>query len=193
MTGDQLGEILKQFKPGMDNLIAGIILGLPMIGGGGTAVYFSTAGVIRSGGDLPFWAEKTWSWGAAGLCEVMGIGLLTCGCCLIWWVRSLVSLRVRIGQNGFAVLDKASARYYGWDEIQSVQETHLYERPPILKGVAKYAIPKVLSKSFIVKIKEGEQFGFDGTTIKGHTKLAQMLKQETEQRKIPWEIVEQRA
>jgi hypothetical protein len=194
MAAEQLGEIRREFKPGLENLVAGIIIGLLMVGGGCAAVFFSTNGVIESGGSLPLWTEKGqkgWSWGAAGIFAALGVGLIIGGLFLIRWVRSLFSFRVRIGQNGFSVIDKRTARVVGWEDIQSVQETHLYERPPLLKGVAKYALPKMMSKSYIVKLKQGEPFAFDGNTIKGHSKLAQLIKEETERRNIPWEIVEE--
>jgi len=194
MTPEQLGPIRREFKPGLENLIAGIVIGLPMIGGGCAAVFFSARGVIESGGDLPFWTakgQKGWCWGAAGLFVALGIGLVVGGYFLMRWVRSLFSFRLRIGENGFAVTDRASTRVISWEDILSVQETHLYERPPLLKGVAKYALPKTMSKSFTVVLKEGEPFAFDCNTIKGHTKLARMIQEETERRGIPWEIVEE--
>ena len=194
MTAEQLGEIRREFKPGLENIVAGIVIGLLLIGGGCAAIVDSTKGVLDSGGTLPFWTEKGqrgWSWGAAGLFVLLGIGLMVGGFILIHWVRSLSSIRVRIGQNGFSVIDKGTARVFAWDDIVSVQETHLYERPPILKGVAKYALPKTMSKSFIVKMKQDEPFAFDGNSIKGHSKLAQMIKEETEPRNILWEIVDE--
>jgi hypothetical protein len=192
MTVDQLGHIRMQFKPGLENLIAGIIIGLLMIGGGCAAVYFPTSGVAKSGGNLPLWTDQPgWSWGAAAILAALGIGLIIGGFFLIRWVRSLFSLQVRVGQNGFVVLHKKTSRVIAWDDILSVQETHLHERPPLLKGVAKYALPKMTSKSFIVKTKQGEPFAFDGTTIKEHATLAQMIKHETERRNIPWEFVDE--
>ena len=67
MTTQQLGEIRREFKPGLENLIAGIIIGLMLIGGGCALVYLGTHGVIESGGVLPFWTgkgKKGWCWGA---------------------------------------------------------------------------------------------------------------------------------
>src|SRR5437773_1200699 len=104
MTTEQLGEIRKEFKPGLENIIAGTIIGLLMIGGGCAAVYFSSNGVIESGGKLPFWTkkgQKGWSWGAPGIFAAIGIGLIIGGFFLIRWLRSLFSFRVIIGQNGF--------------------------------------------------------------------------------------------
>jgi len=194
MTAEQLGEIKREFKPGLENLVAGIIIGLLMIGGGCALIYLPTNGVMESGGNLPFWTEKGqkgWSWGAAGLMVALGLGLVIGGIFLILWIRSLFTFRLCVAQNGFSVSDKKSVRIIGWDDIVSVQETHLYERPPLLKGVAKYALPKMKSKSFVVKVKQGDAIAFDGNTIKGHSRLAEMIKEETEQRSIPWEIVEE--
>jgi hypothetical protein len=193
MTCEELGKIKREFKPGRENLIAGIIIGLLLIGAGCTAVFFSIQGVVESGGALPFWLPKgkqRRTWGDVGLLGALGVGLLIGGFFLIRWVRSLFSFRVRIGHNGFSVTDQKTTQVIAWEEIESVHEIHVYERPPVLKGVAKYALPKMLSKSFIVTIKERESFEFDGNTIKKHLTLAQMIKEETDRRNIPWEIVE---
>lgn len=196
MTAEELGEIKREFKPGRENLVAGIILGLLLIVGGCALTCFSIKGAVESGGNLPVWTEKGqkgWSWGAVGINAALGIGLMIGGFALIYWMRSLFSLCVCVGQNGFAVIEKRTTRIIAWEEIESVQETHLYERPPILKGVAKYALPKLMSKIFMVKIKGHEPFGFDANTIQGHAQLAQMIKEETDGRKIAWEIVEEHA
>jgi hypothetical protein len=194
MAAEQIGEIKHEFKPGLENLVAGIIIGLLMIAGGCAAVSISTNGVVQSGGNLPVWTEKGqkgWSWGAAGIFAAIGLGLVVGGIFLIRWVRSLFSFRLRVGQNGFAVSDKGAMRVVGWYDIVSVQETRLYERPPLLKGVAKYVLPKMMSKSFVVMVRQGAPVAFDGNTIKGHSKLAELIKEETDRRNIPWGIVEE--
>lgn len=194
MTIEQLGTVRQEFKPGLSNLIAGIILGALMIVGGGFAVYLPVNGVIQASANLPFWTangQKGWSWGAAAIFAVIGLFLVVGGFLLIRWIRSLFSLRVHVGQNGFAVFQKNVTRVIGWSDIVSIQETHIFERPPLLKGPAKMILPKMMSKSFSVTTTEGEPIVFDGNTIKGHTDLAQMIKEETDPREIPWQIVEQ--
>ncbi|HTU93379.1 MAG TPA: hypothetical protein VMF69_25080 [Gemmataceae bacterium] len=159
MTAEELGEIRREFKPGLENLVAGIVIGLLLIVGGCVLTGFSIKGAIESGGNLPLWTEKGqrgWSWGAVGIAGALGIGLMIGGFVLIYWMRSLFSLQVRVGQNGFAVIEKKSIQIIAWEEIESVRETHLYERPPLLKGVAKYALPKLMSKIFMVRIKGHE-------------------------------------
>jgi hypothetical protein len=193
MEAHELGEIKREFKPGLENLVAGVIIGVLLIAGGSAAIFFSAKAVLDSGGNLPVWAKNDSSWGSSGIFGVLGIGLIVGGMILILWMRSLCSLRVRVGQHGFSVTERNATRVYGWADIRSVEETHLYERPPILKGVAKYALPKMMSKSYLVALNGSQAFGFDGNTIKGHTKLAQLIKAETDRLNVPWEVVEQHA
>lgn len=196
MSSDPIGDIRREFKPGMENLVAGIIIGLLLVGGGCAAVYFPTRGVIDSGGDLPAWTDKGqsgWSWGAAGILAALGIGAILGGVFLIRWIRSLFSFRVRVGRHGLGVADRSGGRVIRWDDIVSVEEVHLSERPPVLKGVAKYALPKVVSKSYVLALRAGEPFGFDGNTVKGHNQLAQLIREETGPRDVPWQIREEHA
>lgn len=193
MAEEQLGEVRREFKPGLGNLAAGVIIGLLMIAAGGACVYFPSAAAVAAGGRLPGWAEKGWSWGSLALMVVVGLVLVAGGVGLIVVMRSMLGLRVRVGRHGFAVADRKGVRVVGWDDILAVRETHLFERPPVLKGVAKYALPKMMSKSYLLTLKDGDPFGFDGNSIKGHAKLARMIEEETSPRGIPWEVVEQHA
>jgi hypothetical protein len=191
MSAQEIGAIRREFKPGLENIIAGFIIGLLLIGGGCAGLYFPVQGVIESRGNLPFWVEKGWCWGAVGLAAALGIGAIVGGVFLIRWMRSLSSLRVKVGAHGLSVTQKDGTHVIAWPDIVSVQETHLYERAA--RGVAGYALPKILSKNFQLIIKEREPFCFDANSIREHVILAGMIKKETDQRNIPWEIVEEHA
>ncbi len=188
MFVQEIGEIRREFKPAYENVIAGIIIGLLMIGGGCTALFFLVKAVIDSRGSLPFWAEKGWCWGAIGLGGALGLGLIAGGAFLVRWMSSVFSLRVKVGTDGLSVTRKGETQVIAWPDIMSIQETHLYES--VARGVVKYALPKVMSQTFLLKIKDREPFAFDANTIRGHVLLAHMIKKETDQRDIPWEIVE---
>jgi len=188
MTAQEIGEIRREFKPALENVVAGFIIGLLMIGGGCAIVYIAVNAVIVSRGNLPIWVEKGWCWGAVGLLGALGIGLVVGGVFLIRWMRSLTSLRVKMGVNGLSVTRKDETQVIAWTDIVSVEETHLYE--PVARGVAKYALPKVKSEIFRLEVKDREPFVFDVNTLRGHVLLAHMIKRETDKLNTPWEIVQ---
>ncbi len=191
MTVDQIGELRREFKPGIETIIAGVVMGLLLVGAGCTLILMCAGGVAETGGNMPFHKEGPgWAWDGVGLGSAIGLGLIAGGILLIWWVLSLRSFRVHVGEKGVAVFRKKAVQVFGWDDIASVQETHLYQGLPIVKGVARHAMPKTMSKSFIVKMKQGDPFTFNGDTIRVHSRLAKMIREETEPRSIPWEIVE---
>jgi hypothetical protein len=186
----EIGSMQRTFKPGADNLIAGAIIGLLMIGSGSTIAHFATKSVIERRGQLPFWAEEGWCWGAVALCVLLSVGLVIGGGFLIRWLWSLSSLQVHVGDDGFAVTRRDGQQLFMWDRIVHVKETHMYERPPILKGPVTLLLPKMKSKSYSVRRDDQEEFAFDGNTLRGHEAFAELLKARVDGRNIPWEIVE---
>jgi hypothetical protein len=186
-------NVQRTFKPGADNLVAGVIIGLLMIGGGSTIAYFVTKGVIDSRAQLPFWAEKGWCWGSIGLAGLVAIVLLMGGVILIWAMLSLSSLRIHVGDAGLSVTSRTGDQVFQWDQIVRVKETHLYERPPLLKGPASLILPKVQSKSYVIVREDHEEFAFNATSVRRHEELAEMIKFQLEGRDIPWVVVEEHA
>jgi hypothetical protein len=193
MNAQEIGEIRREFKPGLENLFAGVIIGLLLIGFGCAGLFVSAKAVIESRGSLPLIVEKGPCWAMVGVFSALGIGAIVCGVFLIRWIRSLSSLRVAVGVDGLSVTRRDQSDVMAWADIVSVRETRLYERPPLLKGVAKYALPKVMSKNYRLEMNGHEPFHFDGNAIKGHVILAEMIKKETDRRDIPWDIVEEHA
>ncbi|MCE9554276.1 MAG: hypothetical protein K8T91_12995 [Planctomycetes bacterium] len=190
MAAFEIGEIKSEFRPGRANLVAGMIIGLMMITGGCTILYFGSKGLIESRGNLAFWTEKDWCWVSLGLFGGLAIVLILSGSLLIRWIQTLSRITVWVGTTGFCVSERNANDVFHWDEITFVEETRLYERPPLLKGIAKYALPKLMSRSFVIIRRHGDTFGFSGTTIKRHVELADLIKEETNKRSIPWEVEE---
>lgn len=188
-----IGRVRCTFKPGKDNLVAGVIIGLLMIAGGIAVGYLVISGVITSPAALPLWAEHGWCWAAVAIAGLVDAGLLVGGILLIAWMRNLASMRVDVGPSGFSVSTRTGIQVFLWDEIASVTETHLYERPPVLKGPAKLLLPEVKSRSYLVRRKDAEQFAISGTTIRGHEALAGVIKAGIGGRDVSWEIVEEHA
>jgi len=187
MTEEQLGKIRREFGLGLGSLIGRIVVGVGMIGLGFGLLFMPYKFLIQSGGHLPLIDHGEGSWAAVGFVVVIWFGLTVGGLLVIRHARSLLWFRVRIGQNGFSVIEKKRTRVFGWDEIESVEEIHRYEGELLQK-------PRMVGKRFVVNLKQGETFAFGDTplfgshTISTHTKLAHTIKKETDGRNIPWEI-----
>ena len=193
MAPPEIGDIQRTFKPGADNLVAGIIISLLLIGGGSAIGYAATKGVIDSRGQLPLWVEKGWCWGAVAMAGAIAVGLVVGGVYLIGWIRSLSSLRVHVGADGFAVSGRDEETSFNWAQIASVTETHLYERSPLVKGPAKLLLPQKKSTSFVIRRDDGGEFALDGNTLREHEAFADIIRSRLEGRGIQWDVVEEHA
>src|SRR5262245_13702878 len=161
----QLGDPIAIFKPGMQNLVAGIIIGLLMVTGGGALSAFAIREAIVNGDRLPWYAEKGSCLLAVFGMAAIGLVLAGAGVALILWVKGLFSLRVLVCPAGFLCIRRKELQVFPWDQIERVQETVTQEHFP-LKGIAKYAAPMGKSRSFVVRRCDGVEFGFDGNTVK---------------------------
>jgi hypothetical protein len=64
MAPIEIGRVRQEFKPGLENLIAGVIIGLLLIGGSCAITFFAVKAVFENRGHLAFWVDKGPSWGA---------------------------------------------------------------------------------------------------------------------------------
>jgi hypothetical protein len=175
MTVQEIGAVRGEFKPAFEERVAGFIIGLLIIGAWCAELCFVATAVIQSGGRLPLWAEKGWSWGAIAISGALAIGLIVGGVFFVRWLSSPFSLRVRVASGGLSVTRKDETQVIAWSDIDSVEEIHLY-KPMVSRGLAKYVLPKVMSESFTLNMTGREPFTFGANTIRGHTFLAQMIK-----------------
>jgi hypothetical protein len=186
----QLGDPIATFKPGMENLVAGVIIGLLMVIGGGALSAFAIREAIINGDRLPWFAEKGSCLAAVVAMGVIGLMLAGAGLVLIYWVKGLFSLRVLVCPAGFLCVRRTELQVFPWIQIERLQETVTQEYFP-LKGIAKYAAPIGKSRSFVVRRRDGVEFGFDGNTVKNLNTLARLLEEQSRHRSIPWEVVRQ--
>jgi hypothetical protein len=190
---ESLGSPTGRYRPGVANLVAGIIIGCLLIGGGSALLFVTIRDFVRSGGHIPLAAEQGISWVAVGIASVFVIGLLLGGFLLIRWARSTAALCVYVCPGGFYYQCRTKTVAFPWDRISSVRETILHEHLPLARGVAKHAMPMTTSRVLLVRRIGGEEFGFDGNTLQGHERLGEILRDEARKRDIRWEVVEQRA
>jgi hypothetical protein len=185
-----LGDRIEVFRPMRANIVAGFILSALLVGGGMAAIAIPLHAAYLAGWDLPFDVKKGWSWLAVGLFALLGIIATLGGVALAAYSRGLLSQCVEIHVNGFRYTSRQGAEDVLWRDISRVQETILYERPPLLKGPAKVLVPKLVSSSYTVVTTAGKEYGFDGNSIKAIKRFGGVLREQAQRLALPWEMVE---
>jgi hypothetical protein len=174
-AAEQLGGLRQRFTPGCANLFAGIALGLLLIAGGlalaSGAAWAATHPRVPAGkGDAP----PALLWLAAAACLV----LAGCGVGLLWWtIRGLARQQILVCQKGLVYDDGETLLIVRWKDISSVVVTETQEYFP-LKGGEKYLAPMGKSKSYVVTLRGGGGFYFDGSTVSRPGRLATLIRDE---------------
>jgi hypothetical protein len=193
ITPSDLGPRLELFKPTHGNIIAGFIISLLLVAGGAAAIVFPLRGAYLADWNLPFDVKKGWSWLAVGLWCIIGVALFVGGLFLAAFSKRLISHCVEICANGLHCYSRSATDVILWKEISVIRETICYERPPLLKGPAKFLLPKIASSSFTMVTRAGKELGFNGTSIGKIKRFALLLKEQASQHAIPWETLEEHA
>lgn len=186
-----IGEVHTVFRPGYDNIIAGFVIALLLVSAGIAGIWYFGRQAAKLFGERPMWADKGPGWTC--LLVLFSVLVIVGGVFLAFYVRSLSALRVAVGLHGFRVMDGRETNEFLWHKIAAVEESHLYERPPVLKGPAKYVLPELKSRSFCIEYVDGRVFEFNANSLKGHSQFADIVKESTRSRGILWRIVETHA
>ena len=188
-----LGKSRDLFRPGLANVVAGIILSLLLIGGGLTIAGFVTREVYRAGGNLPVSVEHGMSWIAAGMGWLLGLGLSIGGVFLGRYAWRLKSHRVEVCEYGFRYWMGGAADEVLWSEVAAIRETIRHERPPILKGPAKFLLPKFTSSRYEALTRAGKQYQFDRNSIGEMLLFEEILREVGRVLHWRWETIEEHA
>ena len=187
----ELGDKLDVFKPMVGNIVAGFILSALLIAASAAAIAFPLRGAYERGWQLPFeFVNRGWSWPTVGLFVLLGIGLAAGGVFLLYYATSLISRRVEFYADGFCVYAGRRSELVLWTDVDQIRETILYERPPILKGPAKLILPEFASRFFAIHTTSGNEYQFDGNSVKALRHFAEILRETSDRLSIPWQIVE---
>jgi hypothetical protein len=187
---EALGPPTDVFRPSAANLGAGLVLGVLLVFGGCLSLFLIIRAVVENGGHLPVNAERGMSWVAVGLGSLLSLMLVTGGAGLLYWMRSLLSLRVYVCPHGFYCQSATTVRVFPWSEVASVKETIIRERYPVLKGPLKYLLPVKKTHYYCVNRADGDHFVFDCNSIHDHDRAGQLLRQQSQRLDFPWVIVE---
>jgi hypothetical protein len=184
----RLGTPTQTFKPGLANLIAGIIVGLVMMAVSGPALVAFIRMAMQSDPKLSVAENKLVSAIGFGLGGIFGLGLALGGIALIYWVRGMFSFRLYVCPEGFYYTHRGNVHVFRWEEIERVVETITQEYLP-LKGIAKYAAPPVERRSYVIRRRDGFEFGFGPNSIRKSVTLGNCIRNEVTPRNIRWDIV----
>jgi hypothetical protein len=187
-----LGERIETFKPTKRNVIAGAVLCLLFVGCGLAIVGLVIRQAILAGGKLPAFAQRDMSWFVVVVGSLIGLGLAAAGVPVFYFLRRLRVHRVDWCENGFRYWEGERFDEVVWETVESVRETLLYERPPIFYWPLILLVPVMVSRSYVVRTKKGDEFCFDCNSINGIIRFGELLRERAERARIDWEIVEER-
>jgi hypothetical protein len=187
-----VGKTITHFSPSISNVIAAFILGFAAFGGGSFAIFKAVSVSIQSGGNLAFWAERGWSWGALGLLLLLGIVGIGVGAFLCWAGRDIARRHVYLCDVGFWYSKGETVRVFPWNEIAAVQETVLHEKLPLVKGPAKHLMPTKTSSSYAIERTDGEKYRLTASDTAKFQILADAIRDASKAHGFPWQVVEER-
>jgi hypothetical protein len=188
-----LGEPIETFVPGFANLFAGVVLGLLAAGGGLTILVFLIREIIRAGGQLPLIAEKEPSWVVLGVFALLGGVLIVGAAWLAYWVKSTLGSSIKVCPGGMFSSSPSKVHWVApWGEIEGVREMVTHEHLPIVKGIARHAMPVRTNRTYAITRRNTTELVFTGNEIKEIGRFGDLLRVEAQARQIPWAVVEVR-
>lgn len=185
----QIGELKRMFRPNLINQIAGYIIVLLIMGGG---CFFLITCVLKliQAEQMPVFVKKGESLFSLTIGCFFGTGMIVSSIFLFRWLKSIASLRVFLGEDGFCVIRDQRVEVFTWEQIDFVEETVHYESPPLLVFPLNRLLPKIKSRSFLMRRKDGYEFGFNANHFRDHATFADLVKREMIIREIPWLVEE---
>jgi hypothetical protein len=188
-TVETLGAPLGTQRPSLANRFAAAILGLLLIAGGLALAGFIVK--LTFTGPPSATRQDLWAGILLGLLGVVfSLLLIAGGIALLYFAWRLFSLRVAICSEGFYCTARGETDVFAWDEIVAVEETVVHESLPLVKGPAKHLMPKVTSRSYVVKRCDGKEFNLDDNILSRPLALVAPLRAATLKRKTPWKVVD---
>ncbi len=188
-----VGEVTDEFGASFLNAIAGVTLGLLMVGGGIAAITVAVRGVARADWQLPLWAEKGWCWFAAILFPVLGLVLIGGAVFVFSIACSILKFRLFVHRSGITICDGETLRVFPWSEVALVREIIVYERYPLLKWPAIYLIPPKISRSYRIVRLDEESFVLSKMAFRRFKQLETHVREAAKQYEIHWVIEETRS
>lgn len=182
-----LGEWERTFRPDPRNLVAGMILGVLLLGLGLYGIGFAIRDLAAHEGAIPLNAEKGTSWTGCGLLILFGCALAAGGAALFFWAWTRWAHSVAVYAEGLQWRHHASrADIVRWEEVVECQEEIINETLPILRVL----IANKFAHYYIIVRNDGAKFRVSANSIRDHDALGAILRERCEAGLIPWSVTE---
>jgi hypothetical protein len=177
-TLQALGEPRVKFAFGPENFLAGIILGLLLC----------SAGILAACFELPAPPEAPDRSPVGRI--ILSLLLPVAGIALIVWVWKRSALRVLIFGGALVCARRNGLDIYRWDDIREVEE--FVFRPTFLWRRKQAELADIFGKArrYLLSMTDGRTCQFDGHSVRHVQKLARIIREETDRRRIPWAVHE---
>lgn len=189
---DDVADVKRVFAPSRINLVAGLILGgLAILAG--IAMVLGLAQEFRAAAEvLPVPADKQRV--SEQLRLLVGVAIVIgseiAGIFVIRWSLSRWSFRILVRSDGLDVCNSSSSRRIGWEEIETADEFRKVLRPS-MRWLVRNPDWWSSVRLFVLRGPAGKLLSFDANTVHDHVTLGAMVKEATDRRGVPWNIIEE--
>lgn len=178
-----LGSVLEEFRPGSENIIAGMVLSLLFVAGGLVGIGWTIRTAVADGGkDNNLWASL-------GVQAIVFTGFAVGGVFAFRYASGLRSFRVAVCEDGLRVTSRGSTEDVPWRHIHHIEMIVSEDYFP-LKGIAKHALPMGKSRAYRIHRRDGWEQVINKDRVRRIGRFGQLLEQYAEQHGVERRIIQ---
>lgn len=181
---DRLGPPLREYRPKIESLAAGVILAVLAIGAPITMLGFLFREAATQNFVIPFYAKKGVCWGAILMFAILGTPFVAGGVWLLFWVRRMARSRVRVYPDGLVCVTGNRLRTFPWDRIDWGMQDHVDASVVAAGPDAMIA----RSDGFRLLRDDGAEYLWSSNSVNHSRELARIVHEELTTRGIPWHV-----
>lgn len=181
----KLGWLLGAFRTATASLVAGVVLGVMLLGLGLAILGWLLWQTVGAGFALPLAASEEMSWLGVGVVGGLSGGLGVVGGLLIARARRLSRSCLVVAAHGFSWVRVAQVEMVAWSEIEAFRETAEGEPFPLLNFLT-WMLPKRKGIHYEAFTTDGRRFSFSANTVQQVGRLRAIFRQVATELAIPW-------
>jgi len=105
------------------NTVAGIIIAIGMVAGGGFLIFNMLTNM--SDRSSVAYRNGSFDWTIFIVFVALGLLLIVMGGALGWWLMSLLRTKMSLGENGICVSEPGGQKVLLWDQITKITKVHI--------------------------------------------------------------------